>query len=63
MEMIRILKDIWETVVSGNFEDAIADSELTIKTVLKADYGVNFVHFDRVSKLISFDFEMEEITL
>lgn len=61
--MIRILKDIWETLVIGNHEKYIDENEETIKTVLKADYNINYVHFDRVNKLISFEFEMEEITL
>lgn len=61
--MIRILKDIWEILISGNHEGYISENEETIKAVLKADYNINYVHFDRINKLISFEFDMEEITL
>ena len=63
MELIRILKDIWETLIGINNETYLNENEATIRSVLKADYDVHFVHFDRVNKLISFEFEMEEIIL
>lgn len=63
MEMIRILKDIWETLIELNNETYLSENEATIKSVLKADYDIYFVHFDRVNKLISFEFDMEEIIL
>lgn len=59
--MIRILKDIWETLITKNID--ASDTESTIKHMLKSDYDVRDVIFNYDEKSISFSFDMEEITL
>lgn len=63
MEIIRLLKNIWEQSVINNYENAMRSLEMTIQEQLSENYNVSIVEFDRINKQIKFQFELEEIEL
>ena len=62
-EIVRLLKDCWESLINHKAESAIEETEESIRLELKEEYNAIDVKFDRANKLISFEFEMEEIIL
>jgi hypothetical protein len=63
MEIIRLLKNIWEQAVVNGYENAMRSLEMTIQEQLSENYNISLVEFDRINKQIKFQFELEEIEL
>jgi len=68
MEVERLIKKCWDTVCDRLPKDqmrleVLADIESTLIEGIRKDYGATNFKLDRITKIISFEIDCEEINL